>query len=66
MLAGDQTPIEAIGIVGVREMYNALDVPVPGMVEAISCLKAASLNLLSDEDAAEAQPYFDYIIQAMS
>ena len=47
-------------------MYNALDVPVPGMVEAIRCLKAASLNLLSDDDAAEAEPYFDYIIQAMS
>ena len=66
VLAGDQTPIESIGIVGVREMYNALAVPVPGMVEAIRCLKAASLNLLSDDDAAEAEPYFDYIIQAMS
>jgi allophycocyanin-B len=47
-------------------MYNALNVPVPGMVEAIRCLKEASLSLLNDEDAAEAAPYFDYIIQAMS
>ncbi|HEY9763059.1 MAG TPA: allophycocyanin subunit alpha-B [Trichocoleus sp.] len=66
VLAGNSSPIESIGIVGVREMYNALNVPVPGMVEAIRCLKAASLNLLSDEDAAEAQPYFDFLIQAMS
>ncbi|MEM6868929.1 MAG: allophycocyanin subunit alpha-B [Cyanobacteria bacterium P01_C01_bin.121] len=66
LLAGDKEPIESIGLIGVREMYNALDVPVPGMVEAIRCLKKASLALMSDEDASEAEPYFDYIIQAMS
>lgn len=66
VLAGDKDPIESIGIVGAREMYNALGVPVPGMAEAIRCLKTASLELLSDEDAAEAASYFDYIIQAMS
>ncbi|HEY9615269.1 MAG TPA: allophycocyanin subunit alpha-B [Microcoleaceae cyanobacterium] len=66
ILAGDKEPIESIGIVGAREMYNALGVPVPGMAEAIRCLKAASLELLSESDAAEASPYFDYIIQAMS
>jgi len=66
VLAGDKGPIESIGLVGVREMYNALDVPVPGMAEAIRCLKVASLGLLSDEDAAAAAPYFDYIVQAMS
>ncbi len=66
VLAGSKEPIEAIGIVGAREMYNALGVPVPGMAEAIRCLKAASLALLSAEDALEATPYFDFIIQAMS
>jgi len=66
VLAGDKGPIESIGLVGMREMYNALNVPVPGMAEAIRCLKAASLGLLSDEDAAAASPYFDYIVQAMS
>jgi allophycocyanin-B len=66
VIAGDKAPIESIGLVGVREMYNALAVPVPGMAEAVRCLKEASLNLLSDDDAAEAAPYFDYIIQAMS
>lgn len=66
LIAGDKDPIESIGLVGVREMYNALDVPVPGMLEAIRCLKAASLGLLSDAEAAEAAPYFDYIIQAMA
>jgi len=66
IIAGDKQPIESIGLVGVREMYNALDVPVPGMADAIRCLKDASLALLSVEDAQEATPYFDYIIQAMS
>ncbi|MEO1402972.1 MAG: allophycocyanin subunit alpha-B [Cyanobacteria bacterium J06635_1] len=66
LIAGDKDPIESIGLVGVREMYNALDVPVPGMLEAIRCLKEASLGLLSDAEAAEAAPYFDYIIQAMA
>lgn len=66
VLAGDKQPIESIGLVGAREMYNALGVPVPGMAEAIRCLKDASLGLLSDNDAAEVAPYFDYIIQGMS
>lgn len=66
ILAGDKEPIETIGIVGAREMYNALGVPVPGMAEAIRCLKNASLGLLDANDAAAAEPYFDFIIQAMS
>jgi allophycocyanin-B len=66
VLAGDKGPIESIGLIGVREMYNSLGVPVPGMMESIRCLKAASLALLNDEDALEAAPYFDYIIQSMS
>ena len=66
VLAGDKEPIEKIGLIGVREMYNSLGVPVPGMVESIRCLKQAALDLLTSEDAAEAAPYFDYIIQAMS
>jgi len=66
VLAGDKEPIEKIGLIGVREMYNSLGVPVPGMVESIRCLKKASLDLLSEEDALFAAPYFDYIIQSMS
>lgn len=66
ILSGDKEPIEKIGLIGVREMYNSLGVPVPGMVESIRCLKKASLDLLSAEDAATATPFFDYIIQAMS
>jgi allophycocyanin-B len=66
VIAGSIEPIERIGLIGVREMYNALNVPLPGMVDSIRCLKNASLDLLSSEEAAQAAPYFDYIIQAMS
>jgi allophycocyanin-B len=66
VISGDKEPIEKIGLIGVREMYNSLGVPVPGMVESIRCLKRASLTLLSETDAAAASSYFDYIIQAMS
>lgn len=66
VLSGSTDVIEKIGLIGAREMYNALGVPVPGMAEAIRCLKEASLGLLSETDAAEAAPYFDFIIQGMS
>ena len=66
ILAGDKEPIEKIGLIGVKEMYNSLGVPVPGMVEAIKGLKQASIELLSAEDAQQTAPYFDFIIQAMS
>jgi allophycocyanin-B len=66
VLSGTTDPIEKIGVIGAREMYNALGVPVPGMAEAIRCLKEASLGLLSEADGVEASPYFDFIIQSMS
>ncbi len=66
VLSGNKEPIEKIGLIGVKEMYNSLDVPVPGMIEAIRFLKEAALGQLNGEDAQEAAPYFDYIIQAMS
>ncbi len=66
VLAGDKEPIEKTGLIGVREMYNSLEVPVPGMVDAIRCLKDAALGLLTKQDAEETSPYFDYIIQSMS
>ncbi|NRB08786.1 MAG: allophycocyanin [Richelia sp.] len=66
VLSGDKEPMESIGLLGAREMYNSLGVPLPGMVEAIKSLKMSSLDLLSKEDAAETSPYFDFIIQGMS
>ena len=66
IVAGDVTPIEEIGIVGVREMYKSLGTPVDAVVEGVRSIKSASLSLLSGSDADEAGSYFDYVIGAMS
>lgn len=66
ILAGDTNQIEEIGLLGAREMYNSLGVPMVGMVEAMVALKEVSLGLLSIDDAAAAEPYFDYLVQGMS
>jgi allophycocyanin-B len=66
ILSGDKEPIESIGLIGVKEMYNSLGVPLGGMVESIRCLKEASLGLLTKDEAAETAPYFDYMVQFMS
>lgn len=66
VMAGDKGPMEQSGLIGVREMYNSLEVPVAGMIDAIRCLKNAAVDLLGKEDAKEASLYFDYIIQSMS
>lgn len=65
VLAGSTEMIQQIGLVGAREMYNSLGVPLPGMVEAMRTLKEAALVLLSADDAALAGPYFDFLIQGM-
>lgn len=65
VLAGSTEKIQEIGLIGAREMYNSLGVPMTGMVESMRCLKEASLVLLSTEDAAVAAPYFDFLIQGM-
>jgi len=65
VVAGDVTPIEEIGLVGVREMYNSLGTPIPAVAESVRCMKAVASGLLSSEDAAEASAYFDYVVGAM-
>jgi len=66
VVAGDVTPIEEIGLVGVKEMYNSLGTPIPAVAEAVRCMKSVATSLLAGEDAAEAASYFDYVIGAMS
>jgi allophycocyanin-B len=65
VLAASTEMIQQIGLVGAREMYNSLGVPMPGMVEAMRALKDASLVLLGTEEAAMTAPYFDFLIQGM-
>ncbi len=65
IVSGDITPIEEIGIVGVREMYNSLGTPIPAVAEGIRAMKNVAAQLLSAEDSAEAGFYFDYVVGAM-
>ena len=65
VLAGSTEMIQEIGLVGAREMYNSLGVPMTGMVEAMKTMKGASVALLSEKQIKLASPYFDYLIQGM-
>ena len=65
IVAGDVTPIEEIGVVGVREMYRSLGTPIEGVAEGIRGLKNVAASLLSGDDASEAGSYFDYLVGAM-
>lgn len=65
IVSGDVTPIEEIGIVGVREMYNSLGTPIPAVAEGIRAMKNVVTSMMSGEDAAEAGSYFDFVIGAM-
>nr|NP_045154.1 allophycocyanin gamma subunit [Cyanidium caldarium]Q9TLW4.1 RecName: Full=Allophycocyanin alpha-B chain; AltName: Full=Allophycocyanin gamma chain [Cyanidium caldarium]AAF12940.1 unknown [Cyanidium caldarium]WDB00278.1 allophycocyanin gamma subunit [Cyanidium caldarium] len=67
IIAGDKNPVERIGLLGVRDMYNSLGVPLIGMVDSIQCLKDAALaELKSEEEVKLAEPYFDFVIQNMA
>jgi len=66
VLAGEKESIEQVGILGVKEMYNSLGVPILGMIDAIQCLKNASLEFLSESQSKFVISYFDFIIQGMS
>nr|QCI04065.1 Allogcyanin gamma subunit [Antithamnionella ternifolia] len=65
IISGDTNVIEKIGLIGVREMYNSLGVPIIGMVDAINCLKVATKPFLTDQEFLIVQPYFNFIIQGM-
>nr|ASQ40370.1 allophycocyanin alpha subunit [Cyanoptyche gloeocystis] len=62
IIAGDVTPIDEIGLVGVKEMYNSLGTPVSAVAEGVRSVKGVSTSLLSGEDVSEASSYFDYLI----
>ncbi|BAZ05882.1 allophycocyanin subunit alpha [Calothrix sp. NIES-3974] len=66
IVSGDVTPIEEIGIVGVREMYKSLGTPIDAVAGGVAAMKGIAIGMMSGEDAAEAGSYFDYVIGAMS
>lgn len=65
VVAGDSTPIEEIGVIGVRQMYRSLGTPIEAVVESVRAMKNVTSTMMSGEDAGEAGAYFDYLIGAM-
>jgi allophycocyanin alpha subunit len=66
VVSGDVTPIEEIGIVGVREMYRSLGTPIDAVAGGVAAMKGIATGMMSGDDASEAGSYFDYVIGAMS
>ncbi|MGB5963242.1 MAG: allophycocyanin subunit alpha-B [Coleofasciculaceae cyanobacterium] len=66
IIVGDVEPLAEIGIAGVQEMYNSLEVPLKNWLQAVRCLKEVTLEMLSLDDAAEVALYFDYLIEEMT
>ncbi len=66
IVSGDVSPIEEIGIVGVREMYRSLGTPIDAVASGVSAMKNIATGMMSGDDASEAGAYFDYVIGAMS
>jgi allophycocyanin alpha subunit len=63
--AGDTTPIQEIGIVGVRQMYRSLGTPIESVAESVRAMKNITTSMLSGEDASDVGTYFDYLINAL-
>ncbi|UBF24299.1 allophycocyanin [Kovacikia minuta CCNUW1] len=66
IVAGSEEPLVEIGTLGIKEMYNSLEIPLRNIVECMKCVKDEAVSLLSPEDASEVGPYFDLIIQSLS
>ena len=65
VVSGDTTPIEEIGLVGVREMYKSLGTDIGAVAQSVQEMKSIALGLLAADDATEASGYFDYVIGSL-
>jgi allophycocyanin alpha subunit len=63
--AGETTPLEEIGLIGVRQMYSSLGTPIDAVAEGVRAMKILTTSLVSGEDASEVEAYFDYLINAL-
>jgi allophycocyanin alpha subunit len=64
-VAGDTTPIQEIGVIGVRKMYSSLSTPIEAVTESIRAMKNVATSMMSGEDASVVGAYFDYLIGTM-
>ncbi|MEL6775887.1 MAG: allophycocyanin subunit alpha-B [Cyanobacteria bacterium J06597_16] len=66
ILAGSERPLEDIGTVGIKEMYNNLEIPIRNIAECMRCLKEEAMAVLNEDDGQEVAAYFDLIIHSLS
>ena len=66
LLAGNNRPLREIGLVGMKELYTNVGIPLTNILQYIKCLKAEAIALLDETDAAVVIPYFDEIIQELA
>jgi allophycocyanin alpha subunit len=66
IVAGNNTPIKEIGIIGVRQMYKSLGTPIDSVAESVRNMKKIAIALLPKEDVSEVGAYFDYLITTLA
>ncbi|BAY82687.1 allophycocyanin alpha chain 2 [Calothrix parasitica NIES-267] len=64
--AGDSAPIQEIGIVGVRQMYQSLGTPIESVAKSVRAMKEIATSILPLEDTTEVGMYFDYLAAALN
>lgn len=65
LLAGSDRPLREIGLLGMKDLYTSIGIPLNNILQYLRCLKAEAIDLLDEADAAEIIPYFDQIIQEL-
>ncbi|MBD3885047.1 allophycocyanin [Phormidium tenue FACHB-886] len=64
--AGETAPLEEIGLIGVRQMYNSLNTPIDAVAEGVRAMKDVTMSLVPEGDTGEVGSYFDYLINGLS
>jgi allophycocyanin-B len=64
VLAGNDKPLEDIGLDGMRDMYISLGIPLNNLRLAMGSLKEVASGMMTGEEAALAAPYFDRLIRS--
>lgn len=63
--AGETTPLEEIGLIGVRQMYHSLGTPLESVAEGVRAMKAITTTLMTAAEASEVGTYFDDLMAAL-
>lgn len=65
LVAGSDRPLREIGLLGMKELYTSIGIPLDNILKYLRCLREEAITLLSEPDADEIIPYFDQIIQVL-